>query len=97
DANYIPAAYVDNTVTVDEGATINLEIKPSGDSATYNVTGVPSGLAFDGSYLTGTAPEVADNNVNNPNDTFTITVTKANNYGSSVGTLTLVVNNLTLP
>ena len=96
-AAYIPPAYEDNTVTTNEGTALNLVIKPAGDSATYSVAGVPSSLAFDGTSLTGTAPEVSDNNVNNPSDTYTITVTKANTYGSSVGTLTLVVNNLTQP
>lgn len=97
DSGYIPVAYEDNTVTVDEGSTVNLIIKPAGDTNTYNVTGVPSTLAFDGIRLTGTAPEVADNNVTNPSDTYAITVTKANEYGSSTGTLTLVINNLTIP
>jgi hypothetical protein len=98
DADYVPSQYPDNTVTVDEGAAMNLQIKPAGDSSTYNVTGIPSGLAFNQfGYLVGNAPEVTDNNVNNPSDTYTITVTKANDYGSSVGTLTLVVNNLTQP
>lgn len=97
DANYVPTQYPDNTVTVDELASINLAIKPAGDASTYNVTGVPTGLAFDGQYLVGNAPEVASDNVTNPSDTFTITVTKANDYGSSVGTLTLVVTNTTAP
>lgn len=98
DADYAPSAYPSNTVTVDEGDSINLQIKPTGDSAAYNVTGIPTGLAFNSfGYLVGNAPEVTDNNVNNPSDTYTITVTKANDYGSSVGTLTLVVNNLTQP
>ena len=98
DSDYVPAAFPDTTLTVDENASINYQIKPAGDSAAYNVSGIPTGLAFNSyGYLVGNAPEVADNNVNNPSDTFTITVTKANDYGSSVGTLTLVVNNLTQP
>jgi len=97
DANYVPTQYADNTVTVDELASINLAIKPAGDAATYNITGIPTGLAFDGQYLVGNAPEVLQDNVTNPSDTYTITVTKANDYGSSVGTLTLVVTNTTVP
>ena len=97
DSNYVPTQYADNTVTVNELAAVNLSIKPAGDAATYNITGIPTGLAFDGFNLVGNAPEVTDNNVNNPSDTFTITVTKANDYGSSVGTLTLVVTNTTAP
>ena len=97
DANYVPTQYADNTVTVNEGAAINLQIKPAGDAATYNVSGIPTGLAFDGFNLVGNAPQVLQDNVTNPSDTFTITVTKANDYGSSVGTLTLVVSNTTAP
>ncbi len=97
DANYVPSQYTDNTVTVDELVSINLAIKPAGDAATYSLTGIPTGLAFDGQYLVGNAPEVLQDNVTNPSDTYTITVTKANDYGSSVGTLTLVINNTTAP
>ena len=38
-----------------------------------------------------------NDNVTNPSDTYTFTVTRTNSYGSSTGTLTLVVNNLTAP
>jgi hypothetical protein len=98
DANYVPSQYADNTVTVNEGDAINLQIRPQGDASTYNLTGIPTGLAFDGfGNLVGNAPQVLQDNVTNPSDTFTITVTKANDYGSSIGTLTLVVNNTTAP
>ena len=97
DANYVPTQYADNTVTVNEGSSMNLPIKPAGDADTYNVTGIPTGLAFNGSNLVGTAPEVLQDNTVNPSDTYTITVTKANDYGSSVGTLTLVITNTTVP
>ena len=98
DANYVPSQYADNTITVDELVSINLQIRPAGDAATYNVTGIPTGLAFDSfGFLVGNAPAVSGNTTTNPSDTYTITVTKANDYGSSVGTLTLVVNNTTAP
>ena len=47
--------------------------------------------------INGTAPEVTGDNVANPSDTYTVTVTRTNSYGSSQGTLTIVVNNLTAP
>ena len=97
DSNYVPTQYADNTQTVNELASINIAIKPAGDASTYNITGIPTGLAFDGQYLVGTAPEVLQDNVTNPSDTYAITITKANDYGSSVGTLTLVVTNTTAP
>jgi len=98
DANYVPSQYSSNTVSVAENVAMNLQIKPAGDAAAYNVTGVPAGLALNGfGYLVGTTPEVTSDNVTNPSDTYTITVTKANDYGSSVGTLTLIVTNTTAP
>ena len=98
DANYVPSQFADNTISVNEGVSINLQIRPAGDAATYNVTGIPTGLAFDSfGFLVGNAPAVSGNTTTNPSDTYTITVTKANDYGSSVGTLTLVVNNTTAP
>ena len=45
----------------------------------------------------GTAPEVAGDNVANPSDTTTVTVYRTNSYGTSTGTLTININNLTLP
>lgn len=98
DSDYAPSQF-SQSVTVDEGASMNLQIVPAGDVATYNLTNIPTGLAFNSTtgYLVGNAPQVTDNNVNNPSDLYNITVTKANDYGSSVGTLALTVNNLTVP
>ena len=98
DSDYAPSQF-SQSVTVDEGDAINLQIVPAGDVATYNLTNIPAGLAFNSTtgYLVGNAPQVSDNNVNNPSDLYNITVTKANDYGSSVGTLALTVNNLTAP
>ena len=97
DANYIPSAFGPQSITINEGAAFNLQIVPAGDANTYNLTGIPAGLAFNGANLVGTAPEVAGDNVTTPSEDHVITVTKANDYGSSVGTLTITVNNLTAP
>ena len=98
DANYVPSQF-SQSITVDEGDSINLQIKPAGDSDTYAVSNIPAGLAYNSvsGYLQGTAPQVTGDNVANPSDLYSITVTKANSYGSSVGTLSLTVNNLTAP
>jgi len=98
DSDYAPSQF-SQSVTVDEGDNINLQIVPTGDAATYSLTNIPAGLAFNSTdgLLQGTAPDVAQDNVTNPSDTYTITVTKANEYGSSVGTLTLTITNLTAP
>ena len=98
DANYIPSQY-SQSITVAEGDNINLQIKPAGDANTYALSNVPTGLAYNSvsGYLQGTAPEVTGDNVANPSDVYSITVTKANSYGSSVGTLTLTITNEDAP
>ena len=94
DANYIPSQF-SQSITVVEGNNINLQIKPAGDADTYALSNIPSGLAYNyvSGYLQGTAPEVAGDNVANPSDLYSITVTKANSYGSSVGSLELTITN----
>ena len=98
DADYAPSQY-SQSLTVDEGDNINLQIVPAGDSDTYSLTNVPAGLAFNSvsGYLQGTAPEVTGDNVSNPSDLYSITVTKANSYGSSVGSLELTITNQDAP
>ena len=98
DSDYVPSQF-SQSVTVNEGATVNLQIVPLGDVATYSLTNIPAGLAFNSNtgYLQGTAPDVSGDTTSNPTDVYSITVTKANDYGSSVGTLTFTVNNLTAP
>ena len=98
DANYIPSQF-SQSVTVVEGDNINLQIKPAGDANTYALSNIPAGLAYNSvsGYLQGTAPEVTGDNVANPSDLYSITVTKANSYGSSVGSLELTVTNEDAP
>ena len=98
DSDYAPSQF-SQSATVDEGDTVNLQIVPQGDASVYSLTNIPAGLAFNSvtGYLQGTAPNVSGDTSSNPSDTYTIDVTKANDYGSSVGSLTIVVNNLTAP
>jgi hypothetical protein len=98
DANYIPSQF-SQSITVAEGDNINLQIKPAGDANTYALSNIPTGLAYNSvsGYLQGTAPEVTGDNVANPSDEYVISVTKANAYGSSVGSLTLTVTNEDAP
>ena len=59
---------------------------------------MPAGLiALSGGMIGGTAPEVTSDNVTNPSDTYTIEVVRTNSYGSSTGTLNIIVTNLTVP
>ena len=97
DTDYVPSQFSQTDLTVDEFDAINLQVKPAGDTASYSVTGLPTGLAFDGFNIIGNAPEVLQDNVANPSDTYTVSVTKANIYGSSVGTFDIIVLNQTQP
>jgi hypothetical protein len=98
DAQYAPTQYTDNTLTVNEGSSLNIQVTPQGATWTTAISGLPSGVTYDGySLLQGNAPAVTGDNVANPSDTYTITVSRTNAYGTSTGTLTLVVNNMTAP
>ena len=93
----VPTAYSDYTITVDEGSTINVQTQPQDTAYTTTFSGLPLGVIGFAGNINGTAPEVTGDNVANPSDTYTVTVTRTNSYGSSQGTLTIVVNNLTAP
>jgi hypothetical protein len=97
-ADLAPAAYTGGTITVNELQSVNIQTQPQDTDYTTTITGLPFGLIDlgDGT-ITGTAPEVTSDNVANPSDDYTITVTRTNTYGSSSGTFTLRVNNLTAP
>ena len=98
-ADLVPTQYSDYSLTVDEGGAVNLQITPQEATWTTTVTGLPAGLAYDAlsGAITGSAPAVTGDNVANPSDEYTVTVTRTNSYGSSSGTLTLTVTNLTAP
>ena len=98
DADLVPPAFTDATVSVDEFASFNYQTQPQDVGYTTTITGTPSNpfLSFAG-MLSGTAPEVTGDNVANPSDDYVLTVTRTNSYGSSTGTLTVTVNNLTAP
>ena len=98
DAQQIPAAYTAQTIEVDEGAAVNISTQPSGAGYTTTLTdNDTSGLTLSGGTITGTAPTVTSDNVVNPSDDYTFTVTRTNSFGSSTGTLTVRVINLTAP
>ena len=94
----IPTAYPDTTIEVNEGETFNIQVAPAG--ADYGTTVNLSGnmwANYDGySTLTGTAPTVIGDYNTNPNDEYTFSVTRTSE-GSSTGTLTIRVINLTAP
>jgi len=95
DANYAPTAYGTQTLTVNEGGAVNFAIDPAGASWTTTISGQPAGFTLSGGNLVGTAPEVSGIIADNASDDYVITVTRTNIFGTSTGTLTLTVNNLT--
>jgi len=97
DANYVPSSFGSQTFTIDENATSNYQIDPAGANWTTAISGQPAGMSYSLGNLVGTAPEVTGNNVDNPSDEYTITVTRTNSFGTTTGTLTLTVNNLDAP
>jgi hypothetical protein len=98
DADLVPPAFSSTSVSVDEFASFNYQTQPQDVGYTTTITGSPSNpfLSFAGT-LSGTAPEVTGDNVANPSDDYVLTITRTNSYGSSTGTLTVTVNNLTAP
>ena len=96
DSNYAPTPFSPQTIYVDEGESVNLQIVPAGAPFTTTIGGIPA-WTLNGSMLQGTAPEVTGDNVSNPSDTTTVTVYRTNDYGTSQGTLTIVIANLTPP
>ena len=87
-ANYTPT-FNNITYNVQEGSAINIQYKPQGDTATYNITGVPTGYADNGFAIIGTAEDIS--NGYGQSVSHTINVTKANDFGSVAGTITINV------
>ena len=96
-ADLAPPAYTDQTVSVNELQSVNIQTQPQDTAYTTTFSGLPVGLLSNAGDIFGTAPEVTGDNVANPSDDYAVTVTRTNNYGSSTGTLTIRVNNLTAP
>ena len=98
DADLTPPAYSAYTLTVNENASVNHQTQPVDTGYVTTFQNLPAGLAdLGGGNIGGSAPEVTGDYVANPSDSYDITVTRTNSYGSSTGTLTLVVTNLTAP
>ena len=80
----VPAAYTDTTIEVNELSAVNIQTAPAdiGYSTTLTDNDSSGLIAFNDS-LSGTAPEVTGDNVANPSDDYTFTVTRTNSYGST--------------
>ena len=88
DSNYIPT-FTDITYNVQEGSAINIVYKPNGDTNTYNIQNMPSNYANNGTAIIGTAEDIT--NGYGQSVQHILNVTKANNFGSVVGTITINV------
>ena len=88
DYGYAPT-FNNITYIVQEGSAINIQYKPSGDTNTYNIQNVPTGYADNGYSIIGTAEDIS--NGYGQSVQHVINVTKANNFGSAQGTITINV------
>ena len=91
DALFAPSAFSANAITQEEGTAVNIQVTPQGAtwSTSVDISPAGSGLVFDGySMVQGTLADVG------ADTTYTITVTRANAYGSSVGTMTVTATDV---
>ena len=87
DGDYVPAAYSSSTsYTFNELDSVNIEITPTDISYTTIVSGLPPCITHSGRYLTGTIDPIS------ATETYTVTITRSNTFGSSVGTLSITLN-----
>lgn len=97
DPEPLPPAFTDTTITVDELSLVNYQLSPADANYVTTIGGIPNWSIIGGTTLYGIAPEVTGNNVDNPSDTTTVTVYRTNNTGTTAGTLTINITNLTQP
>ena len=88
DAGYIPT-FSNITYNVQEGSAINIQYKAAGMTDTFNITNVPAGYADNGYAIIGTAEDIT--NGYGQAVQHVLNVTKANNFGSVQGTITINV------
>jgi hypothetical protein len=82
-ADLTPPQFASSDYTYQEGTVVNLAITPAGASWTTSVSITPSnsGLVYDGySVIQGTLNDVSTDTI------YTVSVTRANSYGSTIGT-----------
>jgi hypothetical protein len=88
DSVYAPT-FSSVSLNVQEGDSVNIVYKTGSDTDTYNITGVPAGYANSGTAIIGTAEDIANGGGNTVQHV--LSVTRANEFGSSVGTITINV------
>ena len=93
-ADLTPTAFSANDITQEEGTNVNIQVTPQGAvwSTSVSISPSGSGLVYDGySLVQGTLADVG------ADTTYTITVTRANSYGSSVGSMTITATDVAPP
>ena len=91
---HVPIQFTGSDYIFNEGDGVNIVITTDG-AYTTTITGLPTGLTYANGNITGSAPDVSGTTLTNQYDSFTVTVTRTNTYGSSAGTFNIQVNNLT--
>ena len=82
-ADLTPLQFSSTDYTYQEGTNVNIQVTPAGASWTTSVSITPSGsgLVYDGySVIQGTLNDVSTDTL------YTVSVTRANSYGSTIGT-----------
>ena len=90
-ADLTPSQFVGSDISQEEGTAVNLQVTPQGASWSTSVSITPSGsgLVYDGySLVQGTLADVGSDTV------YTVTVTRANSYGSSIGSMTVTATDV---
>ena len=91
DADLTPPQFSSADITQEEGTNVNIQVTPAGASWTTSVSITPSGsgLVYDNySVIQGTLTDVG------ADTTYTVSVTRANSYGSTVGTFTITATDV---
>ncbi len=90
-ADLTPTQFSMSDITQEEGTNVNIQVVPAGATWTSSVSISPntSGLVYDGySLIQGTLADVG------ADTTYTVTVTRANSYGSSTGSMTITATDV---
>lgn len=90
-ADLTPSVFSGSDITQEEGTNVNIQVSPQDVSYSTSVDISPSGsgLVYNGTFLIqGTLADVGSDT------TYTVTVTRANSYGSSVGTFTITATDV---
>ena len=90
-ADLAPPLFTQSDLSYQEGSVLNLQVTPAGASwsTSASISPAGSGLIFDGSSMfQGTLSDVTSDTV------YTVTVTRANSYGSTTGSFNLTVTDV---